>query len=211
MKIMLVDDHPVVRQGLRQMLSVEPDIRVVAEAATARDALNLLAADTAGVDMVLLDLNLPDSSGFVVLETLQDLYPELPVLVLSMQPAETIGVRVLKAGARCYLNKEAAPDELVRAMRTVAQGRKYICQEIATRLAMELGEQRDRLPHERLSDREFQVLCLLAGGKSITDIARTLERSPNTISTYRTRILEKMGIENNAGLVQYALRHQLIA
>jgi DNA-binding NarL/FixJ family response regulator len=215
MNIMLVDDHPVVRQGLRLMLTSEPGLRVVAEAASATEALHLLASNSANagadaVQLLVLDLNLPDRNGFAVLESLQRTHPALPVLILSIQPAEHMAVRALKAGARGFLNKEAAPDELVRAIRTIGQGRKYISQNLAEWLATEASGQRDSLPHERLSDREFQVLCLLAGGKSISDIAHLLNRSPNTISTYRARILEKMGIDNNAGLVQYALEQQLI-
>lgn len=210
MKIMLVDDHPVVRQGLRQMLCADPMLDVVAEAATAAQALDLLRAEEPSLDLLVLDLNLPDKSGFAVLEAAQRLRPGLPVLILSIQPAEHMAVRALQAGASGFLNKEAAPEELVRAIQTVTQGKKYISQGLAEWLALDVSGHRESLPHERLSDREFQVMCLLAGGKSVSEIAETLARSPNTISTYRARILEKMGIENNAGLTQYALRHQLI-
>lgn len=210
MNIMLVDDHPVVRQGLRLMLCAEPGIQVSTEAASAEEALRILRDGAAPVDLLVLDLNLPDNNGFAVLEAVQRLYPELPVLILTIQPAEHMAVRALKAGASGFLNKEAAPEELVRAVRTVAQGRKYISASLAEWLALDASGHRESLPHERLSDREFQVLCLLAGGKSISEIAEMLSRSPNTISTFRTRILEKMGIETNAGLTQYALRHQLI-
>lgn len=210
MKIMLVDDHPVVRQGLRQMLTEQGTIEVVAEAASATDALHYLQDRSLLLELLILDLNLPDQSGFAVLEAAQRMRADMPVLILSIQPAEHVAVRALRAGASGYLNKEAAPEELLRAVKALAQGRKYIDQSLAEWLALDASGQREGLPHERLSDREYQVLCLLAGGKSISEIAELLSRSPNTISTYRARIMQKMGIETNAGLTQYALRHQII-
>lgn len=210
MKIMLVDDHPVVRQGLRQMLTEQGAHDVVAEAASASDALLYLQSQENDVDLLILDLNLPDQSGFSVLDAAHRIRPELPVLILSIQPAEHVAVRALRAGASGYLNKEAAPEELARAVKTVSQGRKYIDHSLAEWLALDASGQRENLPHERLSDREYQVLCLLAGGKSVSEIAELLSRSPNTISTYRSRILQKLGITTNAGLTQYAIRHQII-
>lgn len=209
-RIMLVDDHPVVRQGLRLMLTEHDSLTVVAEAASAAEALRILLGGEPAIDLLILDLNLPDQSGFAVLEAVHRQRPGLPVLILSIQPAEHVAVRALKAGASGFLNKEAAPEELVRAVRALSQGKKYIGQSLAEWLALDVSGQRDSLPHERLSDREYQVFCLLAGGKSITDIAALLSRSPNTVSTYRSRILQKMGIDTNAGLTQYALRHQII-
>lgn len=206
---MIVDDHPVVRQGIRQILTSHPDYRVSAEAATAAAAVELV--DTAAVDLVLLDLNLPDQSGFWVLKEIRRHHPELPVLVMTIQPEEHMAVRVLKAGANGFLNKESAPEELIKAVQTVLRGKRYISARLAEWLAFDASGHRESIPHERLSDREFQVLCLLAAGKSISEIAALLRRSANTISTYRSRILTKMGIENNAGLTQYALTHHLIA
>ena len=207
-KVMLVDDHPVVRQGIRLILSANGEIDVVAEAANAAEAVQKVRNQV--VDLVVLDLNLPDQNGFWVLAELQRSHPTLPVLVLSIQPEEHMAVRALKAGARGFLNKESAPEELAKAVRTVADGKRYISPRLAEWLAVDVSGHRESLPHERLSDREYQVMCLLASGRSISEIAAQLNRSANTISTYRTRIMQKMAIENNAGLTEYALNHQLI-
>lgn len=208
MKIMIVDDHPVVRQGIRLILASHPGIEVVAETGTAAATLEKLR--TTPVDLVVLDLNLPDQNGFVVLKDIQHRHPGLPVLILTMQPEEHMAVRALKAGANGFLNKESAPEELVKAVLAVFQGRRYISPKLAEWLALEVGGHRESVPHERLSDREFQVMCLLASGKGVTAIAAMLHRNPNTISTYRARILSKMGMESNADLTQYATKHQLI-
>ena len=207
-KVMLVDDHPVVRQGIRLILSANGEIDVIAEAANAAEAVQKVRNQV--VDLVVLDLNLPDQNGFWVLAELQRSHPTLPVLVLSIQPEEHMAVRALKAGARGFLNKESAPEELAKAVRTVADGKRYISPRLAEWLAVDVSGHRESLPHERLSDREYQVMCLLASGRSISEIAAQLNRSANTISTYRTRIMQKMAIENNAGLTEYALNHQLI-
>lgn len=208
MKIMLVDDHPVVRQGIRLILGAEAGIEVCAEAATAAAALDHVRK--LDLDLVVLDINLPDQNGFVVLQEIRRHRPDLPVLILSIQPEEHMAARALKAGASGFLNKESAPEELITAVRTLARGRKYISPRLAEWLALDLSGQRDSLPHERLSDREYQVFCLLAAGKSVSEIADALNRSANTISTYRARILGKMGIDHNAGLTQYALLHHII-
>ena len=207
-KVMLVDDHPVVRQGIRLILSANGEIDVIAEAANAAEAVQKVRNQV--LDLVVLDLNLPDQNGFWVLAELQRSHPTLPVLVLSIQPEEHMAVRALKAGARGFLNKESAPEELAKAVRTVADGKRYISPRLAEWLAVDVSGHRESLPHERLSDREYQVMCLLASGRSISEIAAQLNRSANTISTYRTRIMQKMAIENNAGLTEYALNHQLI-
>lgn len=207
-KVMLVDDHPVVRQGIRLILSANGEIDVIAEAANAAEAVQKVR--NLVLDLVVLDLNLPDQNGFWVLAELQRSHPTLPVLVLSIQPEEHMAVRALKAGARGFLNKESAPEELAKAVRTVADGKRYISPRLAEWLAVDVSGHRESLPHERLSDREYQVMCLLASGRSISEIAAQLNRSANTISTYRTRIMQKMAIENNAGLTEYALNHQLI-
>lgn len=208
MNVMIVDDHPVVRQGVKLILTQESDIKVVAEAATARDAIQTLRAIE--VDFLVLDLNLPDDNGFVVLEFLQRELPSLPVLVLSVQPEEHMAVRALKMGAAGYLNKESAPEDLVKALRTITVGRRYISPRLAEWLAIEASGHRESLPHERLSERELQVMLKLAAGKGISEIAAELNRSANTVSTYRTRILAKMGFAGNASLTEYAITHQLI-
>jgi DNA-binding NarL/FixJ family response regulator len=210
MKIILVDDHPVVRQGIRLMLAADPELEVTAEAATAEAAIELLRKPELLVDLLILDLNLPDQNGMVVLQESKRQRPALAVLIMSIQPEEHMAVRALKLGASGYLNKEAAPEELLRAVRTIGRGKRYISPTLAEWLALDVSGHRESLPHERLSDREYQVFCLMAGGKSISEIAELLSRSPNTISTYRARILRKMGIETNSGLTQYAIQHQLI-
>lgn len=207
-KALLVDDHPVVRQGIRLILAANADIEVVAEAATAAAAVDHVRS--ADLNLVVLDLNLPDQNGFWVLGEIQRLRPELPVLILSIQPEEHMAVRALKAGARGFLNKESAPEELVKAARAVVEGKRYISPRLAEWLAVDVSGHRESLPHERLSDREYQVMCLLAAGRSISEISTLLHRSANTISTYRSRILQKMGLETNAALTQYASNHLLI-
>jgi DNA-binding NarL/FixJ family response regulator len=210
MKILLVDDHPVVRQGIRLMLMTDPDLEICAEAVNAAAAIDLLRKSELAIDLVILDLNLPDQNGLVVLQESVRRRPEVPVLIMSIQPEEHMAVRALKLGASGYLSKEAAPEELLKAVATLRRGKKYISASLAEWLALDVSGRREVLPHERLSDREYQVLCLLAAGKSVTEIAEGLSRSPNTISTYRTRILHKMGIDTNAGLTQYAIQHQII-
>jgi DNA-binding NarL/FixJ family response regulator len=208
MKILIVDDHPVVRHGIRMILATEADMSDCTEAANAATALEQLRAEV--FDLVVLDINLPDRNGFSVLQEIRSRQPELPVLIMSIQPEEHMAIRALKSGASGFLNKESAPEEMVKAVRTVLNGKKYISPRLAEWLALEVSGHRESLPHERLSDREYQVMCLLASGKSIAEIAEMLSRSPNTISTYRARILLKMGIDNNASLTQYALNHYLI-
>lgn len=208
MKVMVVDDHPVVRQGVKLILKMEPDIEVVGEATTAREAIDKLRGLV--VDFLVLDLNLPDDNGLSVLGFMQRERPEVPVLVLTVQPEEHMAVRVLKMGAAGFLNKESAPEDLVKALRTIAAGRKYISPRFAEWLATEASGHRESLPHERLSERELQVMLKLAAGKGISEIAAELNRSANTVSTYRARILAKMGCSSNASLIEYAITHQLI-
>lgn len=210
MKILLVDDHPVVRQGIRLMLAADAELEVSAEAVNAESAIEILRRTEVELDLMILDLNLPDQNGFVVLQEATRHRPDLLVLIMSIQPEEHMAVRALKLGASGYLSKEAAPDELIKAIATLRRGKKYISPALAEWLALDVSGHREGLPHERLSEREYQVFCLLAAGQSISEIAVTLSRSPTTISTYRSRILRKMGIGTNAGLTQYALQHALI-
>ena len=205
--VMIVDDHPVVRQGVKLIIGLEQDFTVISEAASAEEAFASYRAHKP--DIVVLDLNLPDQNGFAVLQRLLREAPDLPVLILSVQPEEHMAVRALKAGASGFINKESAPEELIKALRTVAGGRRYISQEFAQWLALDASGQRDQLAHEKLSERELEVMVMLAHGQSISDIANMLHRSPNTISTYRARILSKMGLANNAALTEYALTHHL--
>jgi two-component system invasion response regulator UvrY len=209
LKILIADDHPVVRQGIRQILHAEAGlVSLVGEASDGRKTLAALAAED--WDLLVLDVHMPDRNGFTLLPEIRRQRPNLPVLILSMLPEEEAAIRALKSGADGYLNKEAVPDELIKAVRKVAAHGKYVSASLAERLAGEISGSAQKLPHERLSDREYQVMCMLASGKGISDIAAVLHRSRNTISTYRSRILTKMGITNNAELAQYAIRNHLI-
>ncbi len=207
-RVLVVDDHAVVRRGVRQILADASDLTVAGEAATGEEALRALREGP--WDVVLLDLSLADRSGFDLLKQIKAAYPGLAVLVLTMHAEEQYALRVLRAGASGYLTKESAPDLLVSAIRKVARGGKYLSPSLAEVLASRLGDDYERAPHEILSDREFQVLCLMAAGKGLTEIARELIVSVKTVSTHRARILQKMHLKNNAELIAYALRHKLI-
>jgi len=207
-KILIADDHPVVRQGLKQILADEDDMKVEGEAANANELLEKLRREP--WDIVLLDITMPGRGGIEVLKDLRRERARLPVLVLSMHPEDQFGVRVLKAGAAGYLTKDSAPEKLVKAIRKVCGGGKYISPLLAEQLAVRLDSDGPRPPHEFLSDREYQVMCLIASGKRVGDIAKELSLSVKTISTYRLRILEKMGLRTNAELTRYAIERGLI-
>jgi two-component system invasion response regulator UvrY len=206
-RILLVDDHAVVRQGLKQILEGAIAGAVFADAASGEDALRMAKAGE--WDVVILDISMPGKSGLEVLKELRRDRPKLPVLVLSMHPEDQFGVRVLRAGAAGYLAKKTAAADLVTAVRNVLAGRRYVSPSLAERLAGEIGLAPGRAPHELLSDREFQVFRFLAMGKTVTASAEALGLSVPTVSTYRTRILEKMGMSENSDLVQYAIVHRL--
>ncbi|HEY3304237.1 MAG TPA: response regulator transcription factor [Candidatus Binatia bacterium] len=207
-KILIADDHPVVRQGLKQVLADEADMKVEGEAANANELLAKVRRES--WDIVLLDITMPGRGGLEVLKDLRRERAKLPVLVLSMHPEDQFGLRVLKAGAAGYLTKDSAPEELVKAIRKVCGGGKYISPLLAEQLAVRLDPDEPRPPHEFLSDREYQVMCLIASGKRVGDIAKNLSLSVKTISTYRLRILEKMGVKTNAELTRYAIERALI-
>jgi two-component system, NarL family, invasion response regulator UvrY len=207
-KILIADDHPVVRLGLKQILSETKDMTVTEEAATGQEVLKKALKND--IDVVLLDISMPGKNGLDVLRELKNKKPKLPVLILSIYPEDQYAVRVLKLGASGYLTKETVPEELITAIRKVAQGRKYISTTLAEKLAADLEFDSEKPLHENLSDREYQVLCLLASGKRLKDIAGTLSLSIKTISTYRTRILDKMKMDNNAELIRYALQNNLV-
>ena len=209
LKILIADDHAVVRQGLRQILSNDPHLQVVGEAASGDEVLRL--AETTKLDAVVLDLTMPGKSGLDVLKELRRKHPQLPVLVLSMQPEDQFAIRIMKAGAAGYITKECAPEELIGALRTVCQSRKYVSPQLAERLAVFIAEDTEKLPHENLSDREYQVLRMLAFGKTASEIADELGLSIKTVSTYRGRVLDKMKMGTNSELTRYALQHQLIS
>lgn len=207
MRIMLVDDHPIVRRGLRDILvDAFADVEIH-EVGSGRDALAMIHAHSWNV--MVLDLSLPDGSGLDVLKRVRELRPRLPVLILSMHAADQFARRAIAAGASGYLTKDAADAELVTAVSKLARGGKYFGHEILERVAMELHPDRDDRPHERLSDREYQVLRMIGSGKTVSEIATELELSVKTVSTYRARVLEKMKMRTNAELTRYAVRHGL--
>lgn len=209
MKILIVDDHPLIRQGLKQVLLGELEVSACDEAGTATEALGLLRAGN--YDILVLDINLPDRSGLAVLKEMRQFDERLPVLVLSIHPEGSLAVQALKAGANGYLSKESAPEELANALRRLAAGGSYITASLSEALVLEVSGRSAAEPHDILSDREYQVMCMLATGQSIVEIAATLRLRTTTISTYRARILDKMGMKSNAELTRYAISRQLIA
>ena len=208
LKILIADDHAIVRQGLKQIVTETRDMIVAGEASNGQELLNKINEDD--YDVLVLDITMPGRNGIDVLRQLRAEKPGLPILILSIHPEEQYALRALKAGASGYLTKESAPDELVVAIRKVSSGGKYISASLAEKLAFEFGAGREQAPHETLSDREHQVLCMIASGKTVMDIAQELSLSEKTISTYRSRILEKMKMKNNAELTYYAIKNQLV-
>jgi len=207
-RIMIADDHDIVRQGLRQILSTQPDLEVCGEAS---DSATAFACARKGIcDVLVLDLAMPGRGGLEVLSELHRLQPSLPVLVMSMYGEEEFAVRVLKSGAAGYIAKGASADELVKAIRTVAAGRRYVSTRVGEQLAAQLFAPATTKPHTQLSDREFQVFIRLARGEAATAVANELSLSIKTVSTYRARVLEKMAFRTNADLVRYALEHGLM-
>jgi two-component system, NarL family, invasion response regulator UvrY len=207
-RLLIVDDHAIVRHGLRQVVSESADIVVSAEAGNSQDAVRLLREQE--FDMVLLDISLPDKNGIETLKLIKRDKPALPVIMLTMHAEDEFGVRALKAGASGYLTKQSAHDQLLNAVRQVAGGRRYISQDLAEELVRNIGEPQGKLPHELLSDREFDTLRMLASGKSLSEIAQMFSISPKTVSVYRTRLLEKMRLKNNAEIAHYAVKNGLI-
>jgi two-component system invasion response regulator UvrY len=208
MNIIVCDDHPVVRHGLTRIMQSEADVSCVHEAESGQVLIDLVRGRPC--DVVLLDVSLPGRGGLELLRQIKQERPRLPVLMLSVHSAEQYAIRALRAGASGYLTKDSAPDELIKAVRTVARGHKYVTPEIAERLAHDLAQPSDRPRHETLSEREFEVFTLLAAGKTVTQIAAELYLSDKTISTYRTRVLEKLGLKSNAELIRYAVREGLV-
>ena len=207
-RILIADDHSVVRQGLERILRKEFPSAQIGEATDGEDMIKKVMKSE--WDLVISDLSMPGLSGLEALSQIKEHYPKLPILILSMYPEEHYAVRVLKAGASGYLNKNMAPEELIAAAHRVLMGRKYITPSIAEKLTEKMNEDSGRLPHEALSDREFEVLKLLAAGDSLTEIGARLSITPTTVSTYRGRILSKMDLKTNADLTRYCISHQLI-
>lgn len=207
-KLLIADDHAIFREGLKHILTECPGVDVAAEAKNGQEVLEKIRSNK--YDIVLLDISMPGMSGLEVLKQLKIEKPKLPVLVLSMHPEEQYAIRALRAGASGYLTKESAPDELITAVRKISQGRKYITSSLAERLAFEMDTDSEKPLHDTLSDREFQVLRMIAAGKTITQIADNLSLSIKTISTYRTRIMEKMNMKTNAELMHYAINQGIL-
>ncbi len=206
-RVLIADDHAIVRQGLRQILSDTPDLTVAGEAENGVQAVQMVRSGD--WDVVLMDVSMPDRNGIDALKLIKKEHPRLPVLILSMYPEEQYAIRALKAGAAGYLTKQSAPELLVTAIRQVASGKKYVSPSLAEELANAIGDDSERPPHEKLSDREYQTLCMIASGKTPTEIAEALNLSVKTVSVYRARLLEKMNLRNNAELTHYGLKHGL--
>jgi DNA-binding NarL/FixJ family response regulator len=207
-RVCVVDDHAVVREGLKRIIAESPGMAVTAEASDGIEALKVVQKESC--DVVLLDITMPNKNGLDVLKQLHTEIPRLPVLVLSMHSEDQYAVRVLRAGAAGYLTKESAPAKLVQAIRKVVRGGKYVSPTLAEKLVYDLHSDSSKAPHEILSDREYQVLCMIASGKTVTMIAAELGLSVKTISTYRVRILEKLNMQNNAELTRYAIKEGLV-
>ena len=208
LRVIIVDDHPIVRQGLKQILSEEPDMTVFGEAQNSQEVLQLISEQD--WDIVVLDITMPGRGGLDVLKEIKHERPKLPVLILSIHPEDQYAVRALKAGASGYLTKESAPEELVLAIRKILRGGKYVSSTLAEKLAFDLETEEKRPIHETLSDREYQVMLMIASGKSTSVIAEEMALSMKTVSTYRARILEKMKMKSNAELIRYAIKQNLV-
>ncbi len=207
-RVLIADDHAIVRQGLKKILDESLEMEIVAEHANGVEALRWIRANPC--DVALLDIAMPGMGGIDLLKQLREEKPKLPILILSIYPEDQYAVRLIKAGAAGYLTKESAPEVVMEAVRRVAAGKKYISPAVAEMLANEFGAPDGRLPHESLSDREFQIFLLLASARTVSEIAGTLALSVKTVSTYRGRILEKMQLRNNAELMRYAVENRLM-
>ncbi len=206
-RILVADDHTVVRSGLRQMLSREPDMQIAGEASNAKEVMEAIHREA--WDVLILDIGMRGRGGMEILRDVKLKCPNLPILVFSMYPEDQYAVRSIKVGASGYLSKDIVPEELIQAIRKVLRGQRYISEDVAEQLAQAMNDNSDILPHELLSDREYQVLCMIASGKTVSQIAEEFSLSVKTISTYRARLLEKMKLKNNAELTHYAFNHKL--
>jgi two-component system, NarL family, invasion response regulator UvrY len=207
-RVLIVDDHAILRRGLRSLLTDEFHGAAFGEASDAKEALGHLRKKR--WDVVLLDITLPGKGGLDLLKELRIVWPKLPVLVLSGHPEDQFAVRVLMAGAGGYMTKESAPEELAKAIRKILAGGRYVSSTLAEKLALGVKKDITRMPHEALSDREYEVMSYIASGKTVTEIAEELSLSVKTISTYRARVLEKLGVKNSAKIIQYAIRNGLV-
>jgi two-component system, NarL family, invasion response regulator UvrY len=207
-KLLIADDHAIVRKGLKQLVAETADMMVADEASTGYEVLDKVRRNDYAA--VVLDISMPGGDGLNILKQIKKEKPKMSILVLSVHPEDQYAVRALRAGASGYLTKESAPDELITAIRKVSCGRKYVSSALAEKLALDLEADRGKQLHEKLSDREYQVLCMMASGQRVKEIASELCLSVKTISTYRSRILEKMRMKNNAELTHYAIKHGLV-
>jgi len=208
LRILVVDDHAVVREGVKQILADVSDMVVQGEAGDGREALE--KAMQHDYDLILLDISMPGRGGLEILKEIKTRQPKMPVLILSMHPEEQYAIRALRAGAAGYLTKASAPQELIGAIRKASRGGKYVTTSLAEKLAFELDVDTEKPLHETLSNREYQVMLMLASGKTVSEIAEDLCLSAKTISTYRSRIMEKMGMKKNAELTLYAVKNLLV-
>ncbi|HET7057573.1 MAG TPA: response regulator transcription factor [Nitrospiraceae bacterium] len=208
MNILIVDDHPSFRRGVKEILTEELNPAKIGEAGDAQEMLDLVRRKK--WDLVVMDISMPGQTGPEALKAVKEACPALPVLVLSMHPEDQYAIRMFKAGADGYLTKASAPCELVRAIKKVMAGGQYVSPTLGEKLAVTVKSGIEQAPHERLSDREYQVLCLIASGKTVSEIAEAVNLSVTTISTYRTRILEKMSMKNNSEITRYAMQEGLV-
>ncbi len=207
MRVLVADDHAILRKGIRQILSEVPSVSTVDEATNGQEVLARTAKNL--YDLVILDISMPGRSGLDILKQLKAERPRLPVLVVSMHPEEQYAMRALKAGASGYLTKESAPDELVVAVQKILEGGKYVSQSLAERFVTELSKPSDKPLHDLLSDREYEIFCLIASGKTVSEIGDDLALSVKTVSTYRSRIIEKTNLKTNAEITRYVIENGL--
>ena len=207
-RILIADDHQIVRAGLKNLLAEYKEFTVAGEAGSGAETVKMVRASE--WDLVLLDITMPDMNGVDTLQQIKRSKPDLPVLILSMHPEDQYAVNLLRAGANGYVCKECAPEQLIGAIRTVVAGRRYVSPALGDQLAHDLSGDAQKALHTELSEREFQVFCKLAAGQAVSEIANELFLSVKTVSTYRSRILEKMGMKTNANLTYYAIKHGLI-
>jgi two-component system, NarL family, invasion response regulator UvrY len=207
-KIIIADDHSFLRMGIKKTISEETDMKIAGEASNAADAVRLIKETDA--DVAIIDISMPGKSGLDILKDIKSMKMKVKVLILSMHPEDRFAIRALKSGAAGYLTKESAPDELVKAIRTILTGRKYVSNVLAEKLADLLSGDSDKLPHEQLSDREYEVFIAIASGSKSQEIAAKLSISVHTVNTYRARILEKLALSSNVELTQYAMHNRLI-
>ncbi|MDD2865169.1 MAG: response regulator transcription factor [Methylococcales bacterium] len=207
--LFVVDDHAIVRQGLKQIIFDVDDMQVTSEASNGDEALQLLADNPNVCDVVLLDISMPGKNIVDILKMMKAHFSKLPILILSMYPEDQYAIQMIRYGASGYLNKDSAPEQLVEAVRKVASGGRYLSPAMTEQLLCEISVDSEQLPHKKLSSREFQVFIELAKGKRITDIAHDMSRSVKTASTFRSRVMEKMGMQTTSEIVQYVIKHQL--